>query len=375
MACPPTNDDARIEARFPTLSAFMLAVHERVYRQGDTLLPTWMFEPRRIVPPGGYHSPRVIAASLFTILGENGLKLQAGDFIAPTAITAQEIAYEVTNYDVPVYYVSESLTRAVAATELPSGIRIADLNWPMPAMVLGFPQRFMLEYLGLDVCYVYAAHLAAGPHRSKHIPFAPVIETPADKVAWFWFSWSMRGLESFVSSFWTKDDIDQTLAAYPYTDFTNAAPGVVAKNRDATDKVSALMLKLLCVLNWRENLIEPAHCIRPARIKGGVQRPALWAPNVIGRTYRPRREPATTAGTHASPRLHWRRGHAAFQVVGRREDLVPVALLPSIAKGEIDWSGVDESTRTRFWKSHRRVWIDPVLVGAPSAADSTPRAP
>jgi hypothetical protein len=42
-----------------------------------------------------------------------------------------------------------SLCRAVAATELPSGIKIEELNWPMPAMVLGFPQRFMLEYLGL----------------------------------------------------------------------------------------------------------------------------------------------------------------------------------------------------------------------------------
>jgi hypothetical protein len=37
----------------------------------------------------------------------------------------------------------------LAATELPSGIKIEELNWPMPAMVLGFPQRFMLEYLGL----------------------------------------------------------------------------------------------------------------------------------------------------------------------------------------------------------------------------------
>jgi len=68
----------------------------------------------------------------------------------------------------------------VAATELPSGIKIEDLNWPMHSLVLGFPQRFMLQYLGLDVCYVFAGRLSAGPHRSRHIPFAPEIETPSD---------------------------------------------------------------------------------------------------------------------------------------------------------------------------------------------------
>jgi hypothetical protein len=199
LPCPDTDEIVR---KFPSLSAVMTALYEQVCLSERTLMPSRMFEPRRIVPPGGYHSPKLIAASLFTILGENGLKLRAQEFIAPTAITAQEIAYEITNHNVPIYYVSEALSRAVAATELPAGIRIGDLNWPMPALVLGFPQRFMLEYLGLDVCYVFAARLAAGAHRSRHIPFAPVIETPDDKVAWTWFCWTARGLEQFVSSYW-----------------------------------------------------------------------------------------------------------------------------------------------------------------------------
>ncbi len=364
----PCPDAAQLVKKFPSLSAFMAALYENVHRAGRTLLPARMFEPRRIVPPGGYHSPKLISVSLFTILGENGLKLRSGDFIAPTAITAQEIAYEITNLDVPTYYVSETLSRAVAATDLPAGIRIEELNWPMPAMVLGFPQRFMLEYLGLDVCYVYAARLAAGPHRSRHSPFAPVIETPADKVAWFWFCWTERGLELFVSSFWCKDEIDQTLANYGYTDYTSAASDLVAQNKDSTDKVSALMLKLLCVLNWRDNLIEPARCIRPAKFKG-AERTELWAPNIIGGKYRARRELAAT-GTHASPRLHWRRGHSTFQVIGKKADLVPVALLPRNGSGEIDWPNLDEVTHERFWKSHRRVWIDPILVGSPAEPKS-----
>ena len=351
--------------KFPSLSAFLTCLYEQEFCTENPLMSTGMFEPRRIVPPAGYHSPKLVATSLFTILGEKYLKLRANDFIAPTAITAQEMACEITNHDVPIYYVSEALSRAVATTELPSGIKIKDLDWPMPAIVLGFPQRFMLEYLGLDVCYMFAARLAPGPHRSRHIPFAPGIETPADKVAWFWFSWTERGLESFVSSFWSKDGIDQTLTNYDYTDYTNAAPDLVAQNKDSTDRVSTLMLKLLCVLNWRDNLIEPARCVRPAKHKGGAERAELWSPTIIGGQYRARRELATPVETHASPRMHWRRGHATYQVIGRKDDLVPVTLLARDEKGEIDWPSVDEPTRERFGKSHKCVWVDPILVGAP----------
>src|SRR5437667_7804310 len=116
----PRPDADQIAKRFPSLSACMTALYEQVCRPGIT--PPRMFEPRRIVPPGGYHSPKLIAASLFTILGENYLKLRDHDFIAPTAITAQQIAYEITNHNVPTYYVSEAMSRAAAATELPSGI-------------------------------------------------------------------------------------------------------------------------------------------------------------------------------------------------------------------------------------------------------------
>jgi len=61
-----------------------------------------------------------------------------------------------------------------------------------------------------------------------------------------WFCWTERGLESSVSSYWCRDGIDQMLTKYDYTDYTDAAPDLVARNKDSTEKVSALVLKLLC---------------------------------------------------------------------------------------------------------------------------------
>ena len=51
-------------------------------------------------------------------------------------------------------------------------------------------------------------------------------------------------------------------------------------------------------------------------------------------------------------------------MIGKKEDLVPVGLLARDEKGEIDCTRVDTPTRARFWKSHKRVWVDPILVGA-----------
>jgi hypothetical protein len=92
------------------------------------------------------------------------------------------------------------------------------------------------------------------------------------------------------------------------------------------------MIKLLVVLNTRPNLVERGQCVRPRRIKRGrVKQRELWSPNLIGWRYRV--ASASPAGTHASPRLHWRRGHIRNQPFGMGRTL------------------------------RRLVWIEPMLIG------------
>ena len=58
----------------------------------------------------------------------------------------------------------------------------------------------------------------------------------------------------------------------------------------------------------------------------------LWSPNLIGRCYRTLRD-ERGGGIHASPRVHWRRGHVRSQPHGQRRSL------------------------------RKAIWIEPVLVG------------
>jgi hypothetical protein len=101
---------------------------------------------------------------LFTLLGNRVLKAAAGLPHIPTEIAAHVVAYQVIRYNVPIYFIDAEFVRAVAATDLPHDFTLQDLHWPMSAMDVGFPSRFMREYLGRDVCYVYAANCDAGDY-------------------------------------------------------------------------------------------------------------------------------------------------------------------------------------------------------------------
>jgi hypothetical protein len=195
----------------------------------------------------------------------------------------------------------------------------------------------MKEYVGRDVCFVYAANCDAGDYSVSALPGCPAITVPKSKVAWQWYCWQDANLESFVSSYMRQDRVDDTIANYAYTDYSGIKDQAgIATDKELTDRVSALMLKLLVILNTRSQLVEAGRCVRPQKIKHGrVQYCELWSPNVIGRCYRTLRE--DQGGTHASPRLHWRRGHVRSQPHGPR------------------------------WSLRKPVWIEPLLIGLQDA--------
>ena len=298
----------------------------------DTALAA-LLEPHRILAPPGYHTTKCVSAGLFTLLGNRILNDAAGVPQVPTEIAAHVIAYQVIRYRVPIYFIDQQFVRAVAATDLPHDFALDDLHWPMPAMVVGFPAQFMQEYLGRDVCYVYAANCDAGDYSAPALPGCPTIMVPKSKVSWQFYSWHDGNLESFVSSYMRQDRVDETLSNYAYTDYTEIKDEAgIATDKEITDRLSALMLKLLVILNTRPQVVEEGRCVRQQKIKHGrVKHHELWSPNLIGRCYRTIRE--AQGGTHASPRAHWRRGFVRNQPHGPRRSL------------------------------RKPVWIEPVLVG------------
>lgn len=350
---PDENDFLKL---WPTMPKVMEAIYDSIPAD---LMP--VFEPKKRTGVGGYHSPKQTAAGLYMMISENAASLSQSEFVIPQRITAQAISYAVLNLGVPLYHVADHFARAVAGTELPKDLRIEELKWPLPALVFAFPVQFMKEYLGIETSFVYAAEQQVSPLSSKHFPSMPEIEATEAKVSWMWYAWTNGRLENFVSSY-QMDRLAAVIAQdFDYHDWTGASQDVISQNKAAVDKVSLLMLKLLCVLNWRDGLITPERVERPERIKKGEKRPALWSPNYIGLNYR--RPAKAPEGTHASPGVHTRIAHWSYQVIGKREDFVPVASLPRTQDGYIDWERVGDETKQKFWRSHKRIWIDHMVVG------------
>jgi hypothetical protein len=133
-----------------------------------------------------------------------------------------------------------------------------------------------------------------------------------------WFCWRDGNLESFVSCYFRQDRVDQAIANYAYTDYTGLKDEAgIATDKEVTDRVSALMLKLLVILNTRPQLVEPGQCVRPQKIKHGrVKHCELWSPNLIGRSYRTIREAPGGESHRPLPFASFALGSAPLKVGG-----------------------------------------------------------
>jgi hypothetical protein len=115
-----------------------------------------------------------------------------------------------------------------------------------------------------------------------------------------------------------------TLAGIPeIVTGTNVVPDAAEGLRhEPTSVEDARMSQTLMSLALRVALVMSA---RPELVEAGVQTGkqtkratglTYWTPTIVGRAYRARIETGEPHGTHASPRLHWRRGHYAAQPYG-----------------------------------------------------------
>ena len=360
---PEREPPPQCHTTFPTLARFLAEVYD------DHVAPheakRTLFEPRRVATPDGYHSTKCVAAGLYALLTQARLAAEDGE-VLPTEVTGSTFCYRVLEHRVPIYFVDEEFARAVAATQLPDDITFGDLNWPQAGMVVGWPPRFLREYTGREFCYVYAANCPAGRYWPKGLEQVPVIEVPEgrSKIGWFYHAWANGRPECFVSAYLMKDKLAEGITGYTYTDFMGEGAAKVQADKELTERVSALMLKLLVILNLRPSLITHGTQERPRRVKHAREwRHELWGANFIGRGYRMARE---RQATNASPRIHIRRGHVTWQVTGPRtaDAFISASTLPRNDRGSIDWTQAAPEVREKFMRCHKRLWLEPLLIGA-----------
>lgn len=317
-----------------------------------------LVEPKRIQTPPGYDSAHGLGAATYMMSQQYRLTRRDGG--QPLELSGVTIAYELVKHKMPVFYVSEALAKAAAATQLPSDFLLSELFWPMPALVLGFPTEFMRNYADVDSSYVWCSHLDARQYPAPSGIVGPIIEPVFPKVALQYYRLHDSGQpEIFVGSFPVSEPVNDVVRRYAYVDHTDAGDTDILKER--LHMVASLVFKVLLILSARDGLIQMGECVRPRSEKKGKVRDALWAPNFIGVGYRTAQHKAPGDGSAVA--THWRRGHMTWQVIGTRADFVSANALPRDAEGGFLWAGVPAELKEKFLRSHRRTWIEPVLVG------------
>lgn len=326
--------------------------------------------PKRIVPPSGYTNPKYFSITMWSSLR---VWLETNMRMLPH-ITGYVNALIQMEYRVPTYFVRSEFAQAVAQTEPPEDFKFSEINWPLPAMLFVLPTDFVLRYFGFMCPFISVTKSVKGvfPAALKNLPkmempieaYEPIDNhvdrfnivypvyskdhLPTDYTGSYPLTMNVNEMPSARfedATYMEEEHLSRVLSGH----FDRAASDTPAEGEQEkafTDKVQSFAVKLMLVLNACHDVIKLGGVARPEKIKKGRRvLEELWHPNLLGWDYRAQRSVSTGGekGTHASPRMHWRRGHMRNQPYGPKP-----------------WT--DASPK-------RLTWIEPVLINAP---DETP---
>lgn len=314
--------------------------------------------PRRILPPEGFTNPKYFALSLFSALSV-GYK---PEFQMMPHVTGLINALMQLEYKVPTYFVRSEFAQAVAQTEPPEDFKFSEIKWPLPAMMFAIPTEFSLRYFGFNVPFISVSMAVPGTYPAvlKNLPKLdePVqnlnhIDNQVDRFITVYnvysestvpvdytgsFPLTMNVSDIVNAPFEDASYFDEKMVNMPHivpSDLPHEGP----QEREFNEKVQAFVIKLMLAITARPTLVQAGGQARAEKIKhGALWADALWHPNLVGWDYRAKRsttEHGGETGTHASPRLHWRRGFWRNQPYGPKNSL------------------------------RHLIWIEPVLINAP----------
>lgn len=317
-----------------------------------------LLSPRRYANTHDYFNPRLNS-------GFMAIYLDFMNSIKPNKVEVDCIlsTWAIIKNMCPTFYVGREFAEALVCTEPPNNMVMKDLQWPFEGMVFVVPTQFQMQYFKALVPFIRVAKVPTAIHpppkeiaeawnNNRHfgiqhsdfgeygiIITATVMEAgrPVDYSGSFPENYSLGQMmcNENYEVYFKDEERAKTMAELGIDDDRH--------DRDLLKKIISLVGHLLLALNAVPEQIEPPKVVFPLKEKIQRRTPErewTWQPHFLGRNYRWQRERGDDAGgTHASPRLHPRRGHWRHQPVGPRLE--------------------DKSQR-----QHKVIWIKPMLVGA-----------
>lgn len=243
----------------------------------------------------------------------------------------------------PVYFVTTELLQAAARTSLPSGVEWSSLNFPFPAMTFVFPRSGVLRHPtdGAVACATFAT-LPKGSKLSHSFTPNVTLETSygyttvmgvTEAMAVYHAScrWDTQPTTDSCSAEAIPEHREERLDAYGALTVLPLGEG----EHEWIADFMRVVVSLALLVSARPDLAQllPGKTRTPS--KGSTAIPIV-RPCVLGLNYAVQGggiSSGAPTGTHASPRLHWRRGHYRSQPFGQNRSQTKI------------------------------IWIEPILVG------------
>lgn len=273
--------------------------------------------PRRYIVPEGYANPRLWAG--FQCESLQRWKEQQG--CSPSKSSQCEwlshlLLADLVREQVPTFFLNGAFAEAVHQTKVKDRILTGDLHWPRKAMLFVPPVSLFDDLFSAPIPF-FAVSLTKIPKLGDVVIVQIIkVESGGD------------GIEEIVSTAMPQFPIaSDDMMVEENGVMVDPGPSGLTRDQELAKSTTHFMFKLVMAMTARPEFIpsfEP-RLARPAKIKHGHEKDALWHPNIIGERYVTQRE--NLGGHHASPRIHCRCGHFRNQAHGPQRSLRKVIWL------------------------------------------------
>lgn len=295
---------------------FPVIMHEMAQRYAPELFN--LLYPRKYENIGNYCSPKTVASFLAVSAVETA---QVGIDKAPTAMNLLLPALvPMIEKKMPLMFLAPQLVEAIKRTDFQDDINWTTLHLPYEHGIFVLPKGSFVHPTDGDVGFViYSRVVGDKSYRSPILglpsvvpdcsAFALIACCPSTGI-WFDSNLSARFRPTLKlrNLFYTAGDEEA-----PKMPMTSKFDYPLEKH-DASflEDLGVLVFGTLMAMNARPSLSIPGKHIRTVTKQD--RKSEFWSPNIIGGKYQPRHD--SLGGTHASPRMHWRRGHFRDQPFG-----------------------------------------------------------
>lgn len=329
---------AELSGLFDSFRAINTCNHRSALEKLESTLPE-MFNacyPRRFEIPSGFSSPKRFAEVALCAAWDASNWRKDSDYFRlnekewkENTIRNHDIIKTVsalTEKMVPTYFVSAAIMHALINTDLPKDFSLAEMPWPLDAMLFALPDRMLCASAPVTHLAIvrltereYPSYWIKWGKYTSFIEHEAVSHQGSDSAALLALcsNGSVVLWKCPLDSVSIYEAANTSVTKLDISDLGVAAQAVEGDELTfASRNLPQAAFQIILAMLACPEMIEAGVLVRHQSNKKGRIKKALWSPNFFGKAYLKYDVVVGDPGEASCRRPHWRRGHFRHQRYG-----------------------------------------------------------